>query len=271
MKQNNKKLVLCSILPIFYFTKLVGADCDIIEVELLLSPQTGCPHNYSLTTRDFKKLASSNFLVINGAKLDDFIGNKARRVNPNLKIFSATERLPIIFDKNRNPNPHLWVNPKFASEMVLNIKNFLAQNFPHHLRILNFNAQKTKNRYLKLYEDFLKESRNFKKHRIVAVHGIMDYLARDLNLEIVALLHSESDMEPSAGEIKNLILTIKKMKGEVIFTEPQYPDKLARVISSETGIPVFKFDPVSTGNTDPLNYEKTMYKNLRTLKEALIK
>ena len=62
-----------------------------------------------------------------------------------------------------------------------------------------------------------------------------------------------------------LIKAIRSQHVGAIFTEPQYPDKVAATLSRETGIATAKLDPVATGPAiAPLDYyEKTMRANLQ--------
>lgn len=58
---------------------------------------------------------------------------------------------------------------------------------------------------------------------------------------------------------------------KVIFTEPQYPDELAKLIGKETGATVVKIDPVASGPADPPAgyYFDVMNNNLEIMKKAL--
>ena len=67
--------------------------------------------------------------------------------------------------------------------------------------------------------------KKFKNKKIIQPHGIFDYLARDLGLEIVATTQGHGQ-EPSTAEIINLIKIIKNEKVGAIASEPQYSDKI---------------------------------------------
>ena len=65
---------------------------------------------------------------------------------------------------------------------------------------------------------------------------------------------------------------IRALGNPPLFVEPQYEDLSARVLSSETGAPVYTLDPVVTGPEEnpPLDYYETvMRQNMATLREAL--
>jgi zinc transport system substrate-binding protein len=112
--------------------------------------------------------------------------------------------------------------------------------------------------------------KRLKNNRIVQPHGIFDYLARDMGLEIVAVMQAHGQ-EPSASEMMQLVKVMKEKDAGAIFTEPQYPEKIGKVLSKETGIPVAMLDPVATGpEIAPLTYYETvMRQNMKTLASTL--
>ena len=65
--------------------------------------------------------------------------------------------------------------------------------------------------------------------------------------------------------------TIKEKKVGAIFTEPQYSDRVAKVLSEETGVPYTMLDPVASGpHNAPLNYyESTMRQNMKAMASVL--
>ena len=72
--------VLCSIYPIYLFTKTVAAGSNL-QIDLMLVANLGCPHDYSLTPQDMQKIASAEVLVVNGAGLEEFLGDPIRQAN----------------------------------------------------------------------------------------------------------------------------------------------------------------------------------------------
>lgn len=112
--------------------------------------------------------------------------------------------------------------------------------------------------------------KRLKNNRIVQPHGIFEYLARDMGLEIVAALRAHGQ-EPSASEMVRLAETIREKRVGAIFTEPQYPEKVGKTLSKETGVPVAMLDPVATGpeNAPLTYYETVMRQNMKTLVSTL--
>ena len=101
--------------------------------------------------------------------------------------------------------------------------------------------------------------------------GVFDYLARDMGLDVAAVIQADDTQAPSASDMMKLIKAIRGQQVGAIFTEPQYPDKVAATLSRETGVATAKLDPAATGPASaPLDYyENTMRANLHTLESTL--
>ena len=76
--------VLTSFLPIYLFTKNVAGNAPGVQVDMMLPPSLGCPHDYSLTPADMKKIAAADLFVVNGLGMEEFIGAPVRKANPKV-------------------------------------------------------------------------------------------------------------------------------------------------------------------------------------------
>ena len=114
--------------------------------------------------------------------------------------------------------------------------------------------------------DWVSRARN---KNCLAFHDILAYLARDIGLNIIGVIESHPGLEPSPKDMVRLIKILREQRVAAIFSEPQYSDKIVKVLSRESGIPFFELDPVATGKPAADTYEKSMKKNLEVLKKAL--
>src|SRR6185295_3520473 len=106
---------------------------------------------------------------------------------------------------------------------------------------------------------------------IVTMHDSFAYLARDLNLNVVATLTADPEHSPSAGQMTETIDTIKRTGAAAIFYEPAYADRLPRTISAATGVPVYALNAMTSvdGPVTARTYEDIMDQNLVVLQQAL--
>lgn len=301
--------VLVSTFPLYQFTRNVVAGSKQVQVELMIPAQLGCPHDYALTPQDMQKLAETEVFIVNGLGLEEFLGAPLKKANPKLRLIDSSKGISGILDyadeengaelglhhedahdtthrhgenevahreeqhaHHAGPNPHLFASPRMAALQVANIARDLAAIVPAEKALYERNAQAYSAKLQALDAEFQQLGKRLVNPRIVTQHGVFDYLARDMGLEIVAVIAAHPGQDPSAAEALQLVRTIEAKKAGAIFTEPQYPDSIAHTIARESGIPPAVLDPVANGPQAeaPLDYyERIMRTNLQTLADTL--
>ena len=264
--------VLASFLPMYLFTRGVVGDVPGVYVDLMLPASLGCPHDYSLTPGDMRKIASADLFIANGYGMEEFLGAPVRKANPRIRIVETAEGVPPIRageGSHGGINPHTWVSPRNAVLQVRNIEKALSETSPGNAPAFRRNADAYIAKLTALAVEFDAAAARFRNRNIVTFHNVFDYLARDLGLNIVGQIEETAGQEPSAGEVARLVRIIREKKAAAVFWEPQYPKRLAEMIAVEAGVPSRVLDPVSTGSTAPSAYEDAMRRNLRTLAEVL--
>lgn len=289
--------VFCTTYPIYLFTKNLTKNCPGVRVELVVPPGTGCPHDYVLTPADMRKLGTKNLILVrNGMGLDDFVLKPLAKMNPNAVIIDATKGLHALKSKcgcdhehghnheeaeehehghehsHGGLNPHLFASPITAMGMVKNIAAGLEKADPSNATRYRENAKAYLEKLNVLKKQIEALSARVKGNSIIAQHGIFDYLAEPLGLEVAATI-SDGKTAPSAAEMKNLIHEIKEENISVIFTEPQYPARTAEALARECGIRTVRLDPVANGpeNAPDDYYEKVMENNLKIIQGLFAK
>jgi len=277
--QSKKLDVLCSFHPIYVFTQNITANSKNVTVECLL-PQNIGPHDYALTPGDMKKIAKADIFIINGLNVEEFLGKTINEANPKLKIIDTSKGIKLIPTRGAEKeaekeehhgayNPHIWASPKSAIIQVQNIQKALSTVDPQNSALYKANADKYVAKLQAIVNDLTKSSKTFKNRKIVTFHDAFDYFARDFGLEIVGVIEVVPEQEPSAGELADMVKTVKSSGASAVFSEPQYQGKVAVVLAKEANVPVYQLDPVETGDDKPNAYEKAMQKNLEVLKKAL--
>ena len=257
--------VLATTFPVYQIVRNITQNVPDVEVQLMLPAQAGCPHDYALTPQDMSKLAQADILVLNGLGLEAFLGSPSARAQKELHTIDSSKGISGLLPytdaeaaheeheghHHGGMNPHLF-DPANAATYWANAENYA--------RTLDA-----------LADEFAALGGKLKNSRIITQHGVFDYLARDMGLDVVAVIQADDTQAPSASDMMKLIKAIRSQHVGAIFTEPQYPDKVAATLSRETGIATAKLDPVATGPAiAPLDYyEKTMRANLHTLESTL--
>jgi zinc transport system substrate-binding protein len=263
--------VLTSFLPMDIFTRNIVGEAPGVSVRMMLPASLGCPHDYSLSPGDMRKISEADLFIANGYGMEDFLGAPIRRANPDIRILeSASSVTPLRAGGSHGEiNPHTWVSLRNAILQVRAIEKVLSEASPENGPIFHRNADAYVGRLKILAGEFDEAATRFRNRNIVTFHNVFDYLARDLGLTVVGWIEETPGQKPSAGEMRDLIRTIRERGAAAVFAELQYPEKLARTVAGEAGVPVLMLDPVSTGSASPTSYEDAMRRNLRTLTEAL--
>ncbi len=270
--------VLASFLPMYVFTINVVGAAPGVTVDLMLPASLGCPHDYALTPSDMRKIAEADLLIANGRGMEEFLGAPVHKANPALRVVETALSVPPLRevhgdgggrDAVAETNPHTWVSPRNAVLQVREIERALSAASPANAARFHANADAYVSRLETLQREYEEASRNFRRQNIVTFHNVFDYLARDLGLRIVGEVENTPGQEPSAGEIRRLVRTIREKDVPAVFAEPQYSRRIADVIAAEAGVPVRILDPLATGSTAPGAYEEAVRRNLKTLAATL--
>jgi len=168
-------------------------------------------------------------------------------------------------------NPHVWVSPVQAIRQVHELARQMSEIDPSHAASYQANANAFAARIEALHKAMLEASAGFTNRRIVTFHDAFAYLARDLNLEVVATLTLDPSNPPSVQDMARVIESIRAAGAAAVFYEPAYSDRVARTIGRDAGVAVFPLNPFNSLDSVPTerSYEDVMRQNLETLKKAL--
>lgn len=289
--------VLCSFFPMYLFTKAVVGERANVTVSLMLPAELGCPHDYDLQPGDVKRIQEADLFVLNGAGLETFAAKQVTKANPKITVVDSSAGIEPLQEGGEHDqdehahhdhghdhehdhdhghdhggdNPHFFSGPAQAAAQVKNIAAALAAADPAGAADYEKNAAAYADSLAALTEEFHRASGQFANKRIVTMHEVFDYLARDCGLEIVATIQSNPGHEPSAAEMRTVIEKIKSSGAAAVFIEPQYSAEVAQTVAKDAGVPVHTLDPIASGPSDaaPDYYLKKMRENLDVLKGAL--
>ena len=168
-------------------------------------------------------------------------------------------------------NGHFFASPYEARKIVATITGALAEKDPVHAAKYRENAAKLDKRLQILGDEFKSELAPYASRHVATQHDVFDYLLRDCGFEKPLSIFADPETPPSPAEITEMTKEFKEHGVKVIFTEPQYPDELAKLIGKETGATVVKIDPLASGPENPPMgyYIETMQHNLEIMKKAL--
>jgi ABC-type Zn uptake system ZnuABC Zn-binding protein ZnuA len=264
-----RRVVLCSVFPVWLIARNVAAGRAAMAVELLLPAGLGCPHEYLVAPQDVRRIERADILVVNGLGLDDFAQSQFRKAHPDRPVIVATRGLT---PGSAEPNAHLFASPRLAAAMARRIAADLGAADPPGKDAYDRNAEAFARRATQVSDELRRAVADLPNKRIITQHDVFDLFARDLGLEIAGVINAHAGHDPSAAEVSRLVRLARTANVGAVMTEPQYPPRLGQTIAREAGIGAGSLDPVASGPDDaPLDYyERTMRGNVAALRKALV-
>jgi zinc transport system substrate-binding protein len=295
-RDDGKLRVLTSFLPLYSFT--VNVAGELAEVENLLPSGVG-PHDYQFAPRDLRKLSQADLLIVNGLGIEDWLAKAIRSVRGRnapqvIEVAQGLEShlihgiTPLQLEgqddradshrghKHRHehkqaqgPNPHIWLDPLLAQEVVRTILGALQAADPANADGYAANAQAYLERLEALHHEIERGLRPLKDEAVITYHDAFPYFARRYELKIVGVVEKVPDVTPSARYLEALLRAVRENNVKVIFTEPQFSPRLARQIARDVDVRIAQLDTLETGPLTPEAYEEGMRRNLLVLQEQL--
>jgi len=261
--------ILSSFYPIYILTGSVVKGAPGVRTSLMLPSTQGCPHEYTLTVGDMKKLSRSDVFIVNGMGLERFTREAVKRINERIHVITASQNIaPLYID--HNVNPHTWVSPLNAANMVEHIALALGRIYPDRAVKFMKNAKEYAKRLRSSFYNLKQKISTVKNRQVFAYNNVFDYLFRDLGLHVVGVVEKHHGESPSAGELRRIIRLIMKKRVKTVIYSPGSPQKIIDILAEETNIKGFNIKPLANGeNLQSEEYLRVMEKNIKLLSKAL--
>jgi zinc transport system substrate-binding protein len=182
--------------------------------------------------------------------------DKVVKVNPDIIVVDTSQGVELI-----DGDPHIWLSPRNARLQVENILEALTKVDPEYQDHYKHNASTYIQKLDGLDQSIRISLKEKKVRKFITFHSAFTYLARDYNLEQIAI--EVEGKSPKATDIKEAIDEAKRHNIKVIIASPQFDPHSAEVIASEIGGKVVFIDPLAQ------NYLQNMYTILGLLVETM--
>ncbi len=262
--------VVVSIPPLAdWVRELAGPEA---EVTCLLPPGAS-PHTFEPTPQQVTDLSKADIFVMIGLGLEEWAGKLVEALSKSdVRIIKLGDALAADHPLRKSEflaNPHVWLGPDFASELVLRLSYGLENEDPLHI-----------NQYKEHREMYLKQLQVMKTQLtallepyrgapVISFHNAFSYFYEQLGLKEAGLIEEHAGVEPAASHLAELVQQAKAAQVRVVIAEPQLSDQAAQVIAKETGAKVVKLDPLGGAGGERTSYIELQLANGRALAEAL--
>lgn len=262
------------------FVKNVGGDK--IELYTILKPGLDA-HEFEPTVADSKALGNAQVIFSNGLDLEEWLAKTIQNSGTKGVQVVCSEGAVLLQGSHEHSeaaheehDPHIWFSTENAKIMVNNISAGLSKVDPTNKAGYETNAKN----YIAELDKLTKEIKDSlatipaERRKLVTNHDAFGYYADQFKLKIVGSIipSFDTNAEPSAQELGELVKKIKAEKVPAIFTESSLTTKLAEQIAKEAGVKIIAnlySDSLGAAGSDGDTYIKMMQANTKNIVNGL--
>lgn len=269
-----KPQVVASFYPLYFFASQIAGDkADVTNI----TPAGAEPHDYEPTAQNVAMIENSDVLVLNGGGLEAW-GNDIRKNINSTKttVVTAGEGLTtqeVVEDGEKITDPHVWLSPLLAEQMVDKIERALAKADSVNASYYQSNAEGLKSKLGVLDGEYKQGLAVCKEKNIITSHAAFGYLATTYHLNQVPITGVSPDAEPSPKQLADVAKFAKDNHVKYIFFESLVSPKLSQTIATEVGAQTLVLSPLEGLTANEIasgkDYFSEMRSNLANLKTAL--
>lgn len=272
--------VVTSFYPVYLLAANVTDGVEGVTLKNMTQPQTGCLHDYELTTEDMKTLEGADVLLINGLGMESFL-DKVMGQYPDLFIVdTSTGSVTLAGDDHGHAhegeeetdeeevNAHIWLNPSNGVKQAEVICDALSQADPTNADKYAANTAT----FAESMESVIAQAEaiNAAPGTEVAVfHEGFPYLTELCGLEVGVGIYADENEEPSAKEMAEAAEEIKEDGIQLLLAADDAGMKYAETLAAETGATVVELNPITSGELNKDVYRLGMERNFQILADAL--
>ena len=251
--------VYVSIPPQSHFVKAIGGAQ--VNVSVMVNPGES-PASYEPSPRQMVKLARADIYFAIGVPFETAWLDKFAEANPNMQIIhtdTGIEKKPIHRHDGHHKtghshegvkDPHIWLSPPLVMLQARHIMAGLTSLDPANTAAYEKNYEAFINRLVGLDTFLLKQFSDIKSSRFMVFHPSWGYFADAYGLDQIAI--EIEGKTPKAKDVTALIQTAKENDISVIFVQPQFSVKQAKIIAKEIGGTIVQADPLAENWTQNL-------------------
>ena len=266
MAQASEKLsVFVSILPQRYFLERIGGDA--VEVSVMVMPGAS-PATYEPTPRQMAGLTRARAYFSIGVPFETAWLPRIEAANPDMAVVRTDrgiKKQPIGGHHHEEEgggheaeehgheghgdhgilDPHIWLSPRLARTMAGNICEGLSMVDPANRAAYEANLQGLL-RDIDALDGRMRailDQVPVNKRIFMVFHPSWGYFAREFGLEQIPI--EAGGKEPSPRDLAAIVTKGREKHIDVVFVQPQFSDRSAKVIASEMGAKVVPLNPLA--------------------------
>ncbi|MBR0335878.1 MAG: zinc ABC transporter substrate-binding protein [Alistipes sp.] len=244
-KKSYDNTIFVSIAPLKPIVEAIVGDDFSVEV---LVPAGASPETFEPTPKQFIALNESVMVLSTG--LLDFEKSILQRVHDQSKVINLSQGIATIAGScshthhgkhcHHGVDPHIWCSPKCIDIMAKNTYNAIVAMVPDKDYST---AYSTLNEQIKELDSVVtKLCNNSSLPYFIIYHPALTYLARDYNLEQVAIEHEGKD--PSAKHLATIIERARRDGMKRVFYQSEFPESSVAIVAEDIGAETVEINPL---------------------------
>jgi zinc transport system substrate-binding protein len=288
---DNLLQIYTTVYPLQYFAEQIGGE--YVNVESIYPPGAD-EHTFEPSQKDMMALADADLFLYVGLGLEGFVDKASKTLeNEDVKMVPVGEELHLDEAEAGHENeaadehdsheedehghgdfdPHVWLDPIYANELALAIKEQLSEQMPEHKDALEKNYAELSEQLKELDQNFAEVIGSAKRKEIIVSHSAYSYWEKRYGIKQISISGQSTTNEPSQKELKNLISHAKEANIKYVLNEQNFDSKLAKMVQGEIGAKLLTLHNLSVltdGNVKKNEtYFTLMSENIAVLEKAL--
>lgn len=283
--------IVVSIAPLAGLVRELAPDAEVT----ILIPAGASEHGYELTSGDIARVGRADLVVGVGLglepRLTSLLASMGSAAPPALwfeRVLTAEEgggdaragdaHAGHDHDEHGHDDhdhhehgvdPHLWLDPVLVERFIPVLGGALASaseraGSPIAADAMSDRTSALGRRIQQLHERAARDLAPLAGRPIVTHHASHGRFAARYNLRVAAVIRIAENLEPTSGQIEQVVMAIQTEDVPAVFVEPQFDATTAERIARAAGVRVAVLDPIGDGDWFAL-----MDTTIRTILEAL--
>jgi zinc transport system substrate-binding protein len=170
-------------------------------------------------------------------------------------------------------DPHVWLDPIYAKELAIAIKDELVTKIPAEKEMLEENLQLLVSELETLHTSFQSTIESADHKEVIVSHAAFGYWEKRYGLKQINISGLSSATEPSQKDLEEIVKVAKEKNLKYILFEQNVSSKLGEIIQDELDAKPLSLHNLATltekNVQDKETYFSLMNQNIDSLKRAL--
>jgi zinc transport system substrate-binding protein len=287
--ENGTITVYTTVYPLQYFTERIAGN--LVSVKSIYPPGAD-EHTFEPSQRDMMNIADADMFFYIGLGLEGFVKKtKTTLKNEGVDFISVGDKLILPENSHESEeeemkhdeeehhhehgdiDPHVWLDPIYAKELAIAIKDELVTKLPAEEEILEDNLQQLVTELETLHTAFQSTIETAHRKEVIVSHAAFGYWEKRYGLKQISISGISSATEPSQKDLEKIVQVAKEKNLKYILFEQNVSSKLGEIIQDELGAKPLSLHNLATltenNVQDKETYFSLMNKNIESLKIAL--